>query len=64
MNWPIGNGEDFQGIYDRRGREIHLFERGDRRKKIFATILPIDDPEVIELIGKCNFFCACLVANL
>ncbi|MDD5199490.1 MAG: peptide chain release factor 3 [Terrimicrobiaceae bacterium] len=27
MNWPLGNGNDFQGIYDRQTREVHLFER-------------------------------------
>jgi peptide chain release factor 3 len=27
MNWPLGNGEDFRGVYDRQTREVHLFER-------------------------------------
>jgi peptide chain release factor 3 len=27
VNWPIGNGADFKGVYDRRRREVHLFER-------------------------------------
>lgn len=27
MNWPLGSGETFKGIYDRQTRELHLFER-------------------------------------
>jgi peptide chain release factor 3 len=27
MNWPIGNGFEFQGVYDRQTRQMHLFER-------------------------------------
>jgi len=27
MNWPLGNGPEFRGIYDRQTREAHLFER-------------------------------------
>ena len=27
VNWPIGNGFDFQGVYDRQTQLMHLFER-------------------------------------
>ena len=27
VNWPIGNGFDFQGVYDRQTKLMHLFER-------------------------------------
>jgi peptide chain release factor 3 len=27
MNWPLGAGVDFRGVYDRRTLEMHLFER-------------------------------------
>ncbi len=27
MNWPLGNGDDFKGVYDRGTRTVHLFER-------------------------------------
>ncbi|MDE2571168.1 MAG: peptide chain release factor 3 [bacterium] len=27
MNWPLGNGPSFRGIYDRQERAVHLFER-------------------------------------
>src|SRR5665213_1808356 len=27
MNWPLGSGEEFKGVYDRRTHALHLFER-------------------------------------
>jgi peptide chain release factor 3 len=27
INWPLGNGPDFKGVYDRRLKEVHMFER-------------------------------------
>ncbi len=27
VNWPIGTGLEFQGVFDRRSREVYLFER-------------------------------------
>jgi peptide chain release factor 3 len=27
MNWPLGDGPDFQGVYDRQSKQAHFFER-------------------------------------
>ena len=27
VNWPIGTGADFKGVFDRVGKQVHLFER-------------------------------------
>ena len=27
MNWPLGDGADFQGVFDRRTKQVHFFER-------------------------------------
>jgi peptide chain release factor 3 len=27
VNWPLGHGPEFRGIFDRRTRQVHLFER-------------------------------------
>ncbi len=27
MNWPLGMGSDFRGVFDRRAKQVHLFER-------------------------------------
>jgi peptide chain release factor 3 len=27
VNWPLGDGKDFRGVYDRRSKQVHFFER-------------------------------------
>jgi peptide chain release factor 3 len=27
ITWPLGNGPSFRGVYDRRAKQVHLFER-------------------------------------
>lgn len=52
MNWPIGDGESFQGVLDRASNQVHLFQRGDRRKKIAANVVDLNDPDLKEIIGE------------
>ena len=45
-----------QGVYDRESRCVHLFTRGDRRKKLKATIVSIEQAaDLKEAIGE-NFY--------
>jgi peptide chain release factor 3 len=49
MNWPLGDGIDFRGIYDRIERQVHFFERvpgGSYRAPVSLTSLA--DPLVKE----------------
>ncbi|HCE44868.1 MAG TPA: peptide chain release factor 3 [Lentisphaeria bacterium] len=51
INWPLGNGSDFKGIYDRSKKEVHLFERvpgGAYRSPVFVSDL--SDPLVRDLL--------------
>lgn len=34
MNWPIGDGPQFLGVYDRDGKGIYLYERTARNEKM------------------------------
>lgn len=27
VNWPLGDGQEFRGVYDRQARQVHFFER-------------------------------------
>jgi peptide chain release factor 3 len=27
VNWPLGDGRDFRGLFDRRSKQVHFFER-------------------------------------
>ena len=47
LNWPLGSGADFRGIYDRETSQVHLFERtpgGAYRAPV--AVAGIDDPLV------------------
>ncbi|HIK46205.1 MAG TPA: peptide chain release factor 3 [Leptolyngbyaceae cyanobacterium M65_K2018_010] len=51
VNWPIGMGDRFKGVFDRRQRQIHLFERtahGSRAAK--DTIIALGDPRLEDLL--------------
>ena len=52
INWPIGSGKEFKGVYDRAKREVELFsdtKKGTAMGEV--KMIPIDAPETEELIG-------------
>ncbi len=54
MNWPIGCGQDFKGVYDREKKEIlafNEFHRGQSRIKAIECSLE-DTEKLDELIGS------------
>ena len=52
VNWPIGCGREFQGVYDREKRRILFFSGEGHAKKAAATEVDLEDPAVGELIGE------------
>ena len=54
MNWPIGCGVDFKGVYDRQGRELLAFgEAHAGSRAIRATECSLDDVAGLDaLIGE------------
>lgn len=53
VNWPIGMGDLFQGVFDRRSRKIHLFQRSDHGKReAIDTQLDWGDPQIESLLDK------------
>jgi peptide chain release factor 3 len=56
MNWPLGNGPSFKGIFDRATRRVHLFERvvhGAKRANVELT--GVDDPQIGELLDERSY---------
>lgn len=52
MNWPIGEGIEFRGVYDRASKVVHLFQRTARgASKVTTDSIHIDDPMVQELLS-------------
>ncbi len=50
VNWPIGSGELFRGVIDRRTRDIMLYSRAERGKQAKEYQLGLDDPKVKDLV--------------
>jgi peptide chain release factor 3 len=51
MNWPIGSGVDFKGIYDREAKEILSFTaNGGHHEVEYEKIMP-DNPELQSRLG-------------
>jgi peptide chain release factor 3 len=38
MNWPIGDGQQFRGVFDRRERGVYLYERTERNEKMAPEV--------------------------
>ena len=53
MNWPIGSGRDFKGVYDRENQEILAFAESHKGQyRISAIECTLDQTELLdELIG-------------
>jgi peptide chain release factor 3 len=53
VNWPVGSGPSFRGVYDRRERQMHLFDRtvgGSTRAPV--RVLGLDDPSLASLLDE------------
>lgn len=51
IDWPIGSGKDFKGVYQRGKREILLFSGRDIKNAISSTKISIDDESLKDKIG-------------
>ena len=38
MNWPIGDGPEFRGVYDRATQGVYLFERTERNERMAPEV--------------------------
>ena len=55
MNWPIGCGKNFQGIYDRKTKTITRFYAANNgQSEVEKTEALLKDPALDELIGREN----------
>ena len=53
VNWPIGSGKEFKGVYDRHTRKVMTFaDTLKGTKEGSEKIIDIDDPALIDEIGE------------
>jgi len=56
VNWPLGSGPTFRGVFDRETKEVHLFERtahGAYRAPV--QVASLEDPAVKERLEPDDF---------
>ena len=53
INWPIGSGKEFQGVYEREKKEVIRFSFGKKGAKEMAETVKVDlqDDTLADLIG-------------
>lgn len=52
VNWPIGSGKNFQGVYDREKNRILFFTNEGHARKAKETEVDLNDSSVGELLGE------------
>ena len=52
MNWPIGSGKDFQGVYDREDSRLLFFSGLNGKAKADKLEVDLYDPKVAELLDS------------
>jgi len=60
VNWPLGDGPRFKGVYDRENQKVHLFERtvhGAFRAPV--NVSGIDDDSVKETVDEITYAQVC-----
>lgn len=51
MNWPIGSGKEFQGVYDRHNGQLLLFSGVSGKNRADKLEIQLTDARVGEMIG-------------
>ena len=56
VNWPLGTGSGFKGVFDRQTKEVHLFERiSEGAYRAPLTITNLEDPLVREKLDPDDY---------
>src|SRR5580698_268216 len=53
VNWPLGGGETFRGVYDRETKELHTFERTEHgAKRAPVSVAGVHDEKIRALVDE------------
>ena len=52
MNWPIGSGKDFQGVYDRENEQLLFFSGVSGKNRADKLTVDLYDPQVAQLLDS------------
>ncbi len=53
MNWPLGSGDDFKGVYDRQTHTVHCFERAAHgATRAAVTVTDVHDERLVRMVSE------------
>ena len=52
MNWPIGSGKEFKGVFDRKTQKLLGFTANNGQKEVEKTELALDDPAFNNFVNE------------
>ena len=55
VNWPIGSGKDFKGVYDRDKKAIISFTANGGHKEVESQEVDLNDEKLSSIIGEENY---------
>ncbi len=57
INWPVGMGNEFKGVYDRLSEELIIFDSAGRHGEAMVEEkkMSLDDPEAEKLLGSTRY---------
>ena len=56
ITWPLGDGPDFRGVYDRQAKRLHLYaNQGKGSAKASEEVTGADDPKIKELLHPLRY---------
>ena len=55
VNWPIGSGKEFKGVYDRDKKAIISFTANGGHKEVEARETDLNDESLISILGEENY---------
>ncbi|MBP3272785.1 MAG: peptide chain release factor 3 [Ruminococcus sp.] len=55
INWPIGSGKDFKGVFDRQSRRVIYFDPTGGSHKVSANEADLSDPALADILGEVNY---------
>ena len=52
MNWPVGEDGSNLGVYNRKNKNIDLFEAKEHGQRALSSkLIPLDDPQTKDILG-------------
>ncbi len=52
VNWPIGSGKEFKGVYDRDSKSVLTYTANNGQKEVEEKVVALDSPELTDTVGK------------